>query len=152
MLNPYSILQKYYDSKSELYRILITHSEQVKDKALDIIQKHPEFLVNTKFIEDAALLHDIGVFMCYAPKISSYGEHHYIEHGYLGADLLRKEGLLQHALVAERHTGTGISLETILERDLPLPHRDLCPVSLEEQIICYADKFFKVTTGAHSYY
>ncbi|MDE6336285.1 MAG: phosphohydrolase, partial [Muribaculaceae bacterium] len=23
-----------------------------------------------------------------------------------------------------------------------LPHRDMCPVSIEEKVICYADKFF----------
>ena len=31
------------------------------------------------------------------------------------------------------------------ERDLPVPHRDMLPVSLEEQIICFADKFFSKT-------
>ncbi len=42
----------------------------------------------------------------------------------------------------ERHTGTGLSLETILNRDLPIPKRDMRPQSLEEKIICFADKFF----------
>ena len=66
-------------------------------------------------------------------------------HGYLGAELLRSEGLPRHALVCERHTGTGISLEEIIERNLPLPHRDMVPVSLEEQLICYADIFYSKT-------
>ena len=50
-----------------------------------------------------------------------------------------------YALVCERHTGTGISLEEIIERNLPLPHRDMVPVSLEEQLICYADIFYSKT-------
>ncbi|MBR5825432.1 MAG: phosphohydrolase, partial [Paludibacteraceae bacterium] len=45
----------------------------------------------------------------------------------------------------ERHTGTGLKLADIIARELPVPHRELCPVSLEEQLICYADKFFSKT-------
>ena len=58
---------------------------------------------------------------------------------------MRKEGLPRHALVAERHTGTGLTLKQILERDLPVPHRDMVPVSVEEKIICFADKFYSKT-------
>jgi len=59
--------------------------------------------------------------------------------------LMRKEGFPQHALVCERHSGTGLYRETIEERTLPLPAKDYCPVSLEEQLICFADKFFSKT-------
>jgi uncharacterized protein len=48
-------------------------------------------------------------------------------------------------LVAERHTGTGLTLKQILERDLPVPHRDMIPVSIEEKIVCFADKFYSKT-------
>ena len=50
-----------------------------------------------------------------------------------------------HALVCERHTGTGLTQDYILTNHLPLPHRDLVPVTLEEQLICFADKFFSKT-------
>jgi len=83
--------------------------------------------------------------MCKAPRIHCTGTHDYIEHGYLGAEILRKEGLYKHALVCERHTGVGISLKMILKKQMPLPHRDLLPVSPEEQVICYADKFYSKT-------
>ena len=36
----------------------------------------------------------------------------------------------------------GISAEEVKKRNLPLPLRDMMPVSVEEQIICYADKFY----------
>ena len=36
----------------------------------------------------------------------------------------------------------GISADDVLRFDLPLPERDMAPISIEEQIICYADKFF----------
>ncbi len=94
------------------------------------------------FIHEAAMLHDIGVFLCHAPEIGCYGDAPYICHGYLGADLMRREGYPRHALVCERHTGTGLSLELIRQRNLPVPHRDMRPQSLEEQLICFADKFF----------
>ena len=48
----------------------------------------------------------------------------------------------QHALVCERHVGIGITIEEIRLHNLPLPQRDMIPISIEEQIICYADKFF----------
>jgi uncharacterized protein len=38
--------------------------------------------------------------------------------------------------------GGGLSAREILSRRLPLPARDMLPVTLEEEIICYADKFF----------
>ena len=48
-------------------------------------------------------------------------------------------------MVCERHTGMGLTLEWIIESNLPVPHRDMMPVSIEEQIICYADKFYSKT-------
>jgi len=141
-MNPYEIIERYYSRGSELYFLLIKHSEQVRDKALEVAKVHPELGLDSEFVAEAAMLHDIGIFLCNAPRIHCHGECEYIEHGYLGADILRKEGYHKHALVCERHTGTGISLEKIVERGLPLPHRDMLPVSMEEQVICYADKFY----------
>lgn len=145
MINPLKIIEKYYPQGSEVYYILVTHSNNVKNKALEIAYQHPDLNVDIQFIAEAAMLHDIGIFMCDAPRIHCFGTHHYIEHGYLGADLLRAEGLPRHALVCERHTGTGLSMEKTLKDGLPLPHRDMLPVSMEEQLICYADKFFSKT-------
>lgn len=116
------------------------------ERAVAIVDKHPEWvaqgIVDRDFIYEAAMLHDIGILYCQAPKIHCMGEHKYIEHGYLGAEILRAEGLDKHALVAERHTGTGITIEQVEREDLPIPLRDYCPVSIEEKIICYADKFY----------
>ena len=145
MNNPFEIINKYYPVDSKIHFILLKHSEQVKDKALKIVEMHPEFNFDKQFVSEAAMLHDIGIFKCDAPRIFCHGTHQYIEHGYLGAELLRSEGLPRHALVCERHTGVGLSLELILRNKMPLPHRDLIPVSLEEQLICYADKFFSKT-------
>ena len=146
------LIDKYYADSPELRHVLLTHSRQVADRALRIVDAHPEWtngegangecLVDRQFIEEAAMLHDIGIIFCDAPKIHCVGPHKYIEHGYLGAELLRREGLEKHALVAERHTGTGITIEQVEREELPIPERDYCPQSLEEKIICYADKFY----------
>ncbi|MCE1154722.1 MAG: HD domain-containing protein [Bacteroidales bacterium] len=144
-MNPETIIGKHYRPGTELYHILITHSRQVRDKALRVLDKHPELQADRQFITEAAMLHDIGIYLCNAPRIHCFGTHHYLQHGYLGAELLRNEGFPRHALVCERHTGAGISLGQIKERNLPLPHRDMRPVSLEEKIICYADKFYSKT-------
>jgi uncharacterized protein len=144
-MNPLAIIEKYYDTQSDAYQILIKHSRSVAGKALAIADAHPEKAWDLKFIEEAAMLHDIGIIFCHAPDIDCHGTYEYICHGYLGADLLRKEGYPRHALVCERHTGTGILLKMIEENDLPLPHRDFLPVSAEEQLICFADKFFSKT-------
>lgn len=145
VLNPLEIISKYYAPSSEAYRILIAHSKQVADKALMLAAMHSELRIDVCFVEEAAMLHDIGVFLCDAPGIDCHGDAPYICHGYLGADLLRKEGLERHALVCERHTGAGISLDMIVKNNLPLPHRDMLPLSIEEQLICFADKFFSKT-------
>ena len=140
-----AIIDKYYPEDNELKHILVTHSRSVADKALWIAQTHPELELDKQFLEEAALLHDIGVFLTDAPGIHCYGTHPYICHGDLGSQLLQKEGYMRHALVCERHTGAGMSLQSILEQNLPVPHREMVPVSLEEQVICFADKFFSKT-------
>ncbi|MGD9077772.1 MAG: phosphohydrolase, partial [Desulfobacterales bacterium] len=71
-----------------------------------------------------------------------FGKHPYICHGILGGELLKAKGQSELALVCERHVGVGISKEDIQRHNLPLPNRDMIPISIEEQIICYADKFF----------
>jgi len=45
-------------------------------------------------------------------------------------------------MVCERHVGVGITAEEIRHHNLPLPARDMVPISIEEQVICFADKFF----------
>ena len=144
-MNPLTLIDKFYPEENELKHILLVHSRSVTDKALALAKKHPELDLDLNFIEEAAMLHDIGIFLTDAPDIQCFGTHPSICHGYLGTDLVRKEGFPRHALVCERHTGAGLSLQDIEEQNLPVPHRDMLPVSLEEEIICFADKFFSKT-------
>ena len=138
-----SIIDKYYPSENELRRILLLHSRQVADRCLLIAKKHPELRLDKEFLEEAAMLHDIGIFRCNAPSIQCFGTEPYICHGYIGGQILRDEGLVRHALVCERHTGTGLTREQIERQKLPLPlDRSYEPDVMEEQVVCYADKFY----------
>ena len=140
-----AIIDKYYPEENELRRILMIHSRSVADKALAIAEAHPELHIDKQFVEEAAMLHDIGIFRTNAPSIQCFGTEPYICHGTIGAQLMREEGFPQHALVCERHTGSGLSLLEIERQNLPVPHHDMLPLSLEEKLICYADKFFSKT-------
>lgn len=142
---PIDLLKKYYPEGSEVYHIMESHARSVTQKALELAAKHPEYNMDLTFIEEAAMLHDIGCFLTNAPAIHCFGTNPYICHGYLGSEILRNEGLPRHALVAERHTGSGLSFNHIIKKELPLPARDMCPVSLEEKLICFADKFYSKT-------
>ena len=130
-----SIINKYYPADDELRRVLLQHSRQVADRCLQIVKKHRELPVDVQFLEEAAMLHDIGIYQCDAPSIHCHGREPYIKHGPIGGDLLRQEGFQRHARVAERHTGTG------------LPGYE--PETLEEQLVCYADKFFSKSSPDH---
>lgn len=136
------IIYKYYPEDDELRRLLLKHSRQVADRCLQIAAKHRELPVDVQFLEEAAMLHDIGICRCHAPGICCQGTEPYIKHGTIGAEMLRAEGLPRHARVAERHTGTGLTRQQIVSQQLPLPAEDLVPETLEEQIVCYADKFY----------
>lgn len=124
-----AIIDKYYpEESSELRQLLIKHSRQVADRCLQICDRHPELKIDRQFVEEAAMLHDIGIRWCDAPSIFCHGTEPYLRHGPIGGELLRKEGWPRHARVAERHTGTGLP--------------GLEPEELEEQVVCYADKFY----------
>ena len=91
------------------------------------------------------MLHDIGIFKCDAAGIQCFGIEPYICHGRIGAELLRSEGFPRHARVCERHTGAGITKAQVIAQNLPLPQQDFLPETMEEKVICYADKFFSKT-------
>lgn len=141
-MNYQKIIDKYYTENDALKALLIKHSRQVADRCLAICDRHPELGLDRDFLEEAAMLHDIGIRWCHAPSILCMGEQPYIRHGLIGGKILREEGLPRHARVCERHTGTGLTREQINRQQLPLPEEDFSPETMEEQLVCYADKFY----------
>ena len=96
------IINKYYPQDDALRRLLLHHSRQVADRCLQIARKHPELDVDRQFLEEAAMLHDVGIYQCDAPSIHCHGSEPYYE-----------------------------------------------PETLEEQIVCYADKFYSKSNPDH---
>lgn len=140
-----NLLARYLAGES--LQIVLEHSRYVAALALGVCDHLALGDDGRVFIEEAALLHDIGVSQVYAPDIGLNGTHPYILHGVLGRAILEKEGYPLHALVCERHIGVGLTVDDIDRQQLPLPRRDMCPVSLSEQIICFADLFFSKRPG-----
>lgn len=141
MLDIDSIYSRWYSEGSGLWELLHTHCELVAELALECADRH-DLDIDREFVYEAAMLHDIGIFRTHAPGILCEGTEPYICHGVIGRELLDGLGLPRHALVCERHTGAGLTVDDIVRQTLPLPHRDMCPQTIEEQLICYADKFY----------
>lgn len=75
-----------------------------------------------------ALLHDIGRSRTQA-----------VNHGLVGAELLEKEGVDGRvAQIVRCHVGAGLSPEEA--KRVGLPDMDFVPRTLEERIVCFADK------------
>jgi uncharacterized protein (TIGR00295 family) len=85
-------------------------------------------LVNGDAAVAGALLHDIG-----------RSQTQTVSHGYVGAQILEKEGVDGVVVaIVRRHVGAGISPEEAVL--LGFPPGDYIPRSLEEKIVCFADK------------
>lgn len=141
-MDPLEIIRKHYSGNPEAMRFLLEHSRMVADKALEVARRVAHLKPDLRFIEEAAMLHDIGIIGTRAPMFGCGGDAPYIRHGVIGREMLEAEGLPRHALVCERHVGVGLTVEDIRKNGLPLPPREMSPVSVEEQIVCFADKFF----------
>jgi len=141
-IDPFLIIEKFYQPGTKSYDILVDHSRIVTEKSLDIAGRLPHLNPDLGFIQTAAMLHDIGIFLTRSESIGCFGKAPYVCHGYLGRELLDELGLPpEYGLVSERHTGAGITKENIRLNNLPLPERDMVPISIEEKIICAADKY-----------
>ncbi len=124
---------------------MVEHGLQVAKKALAVADRLATLQPDRDFIYESAMLHDIGMIYTNLPRLGSFGNHPYIVHGILGRVMLEKLGLFRHAMVCERHIGVGLTKEDILQQKLPLPLRNMVPLTLEEKIVCYSDKFFSKT-------
>lgn len=140
-MSPLHLLNKYFPDPSSR-DLVTTHSRLVADKALRLGKALTPTTIDLQFVEEAALLHDIGVCRTNVTRLGGTGHHPYICHGILGREILEGEGLPRHALACERHIGVGLTEADIVIQELPLPLRDMSPVHLEERLVCFADLFF----------
>jgi len=84
--------------------------------------------VNVEAVVAGALLHDIG-----RSQVQT------VSHGYVGAGILEKEGVDDIVVeIVRKHVGAGISPEEAVA--LGFPQGDYIPRTLEQKIVCFADK------------
>lgn len=113
---------------------LVKHSIIVSEVStvLALALKEKGYDIDLGLVRIGGLLHDIG-------RVKAHSVHH----GYLGGKILREMGIDERiARIAERHVGGGISSEEA--KELGLPERRYMPESLEEKIICFADKIVEM--------
>lgn len=114
------------------------HCIVVKEIALGIVkqikEKNPQTDIDTDVVEAGALLHDIG-------RTRTHG----VDHGYRGYILMRDANIDERvARCALVHVLGGFDKEDI-KHEFPADARDeikisLMPKSIEEKIVCLADK------------
>jgi len=142
-LDPLKLLEKFYPPGTLAHRALVRHSRRVAAHAVTVARHLAVTVpVDVRFVEEAALLHDIGILHTDAPEIGCFGPLPYLAHASKGREMLEAEGLPRHALVCERHVGVGLTAAEIIALKLPLPPREMLPLTLEEEIVAYADLFY----------
>ena len=88
-MNPDDIIDEYYKPGSKAHDILVRHGENVARKAVAVALKVPHLNPDPEFIREAAMLHDIAIFLTDTPKLDCTGTHPYVCHGYLGESFLK---------------------------------------------------------------
>ena len=136
------VIDKYFPPGSLRRKYYLTHVLKVTELAFEIAHEKRLKGLDLRYLFYGSLLHDIGIVETDAPPIGCTGRHPYIAHTWLGRKILEENGFADIALICERHIGVGFTKEEIISMRLPLPHRDMLPVTIEEKLICYADKFY----------
>lgn len=106
------------------------HSIAVSRKAVEIGMKIKRDKVNMELIEIGALLHDIG-------RSKTHG----FNHSLIGGQILKNKGYPKElVLICERHILGGLDADDA--ESVGLPKKDFLPQTIEEKIVCLADKHF----------
>ena len=87
-MNAYSVIDHFYPDNNSFKKLLLLHSNQVREKALQILS-NCKLQLDRTIVENGALLHDIGIGRCHAPSILCNGTEPYLAHGIIGAAMLR---------------------------------------------------------------
>ncbi|HIP24938.1 MAG TPA: TIGR00295 family protein [Archaeoglobus profundus] len=111
------------------------HCIKVAEVALKIAEKIKErgHNIDLELVKKGALLHDIGRAITHDP----------FKHFIMSGDILRKEGFDNKIVkIVERHFSAGVTKDEAVKLRLPVID-NFMPETLEEKIVCYADKIVK---------
>ncbi len=112
---------------------VIRHVEAVSELACEIAEAVSKkgYAVNVELVEVGGLLHDIG-----------RGKTHTVHHAVVGAEIAESLGLPKPVIsIIKKHVGGGITARDA--RKLGWPKDVYVPQTLEEKIVCYADKLIE---------
>lgn len=124
-----------------------THSIIVKKICFNIVDNlnnDVRLRIDKELLEVGALVHDLGVYFCFDEDFNPNKKApDYFYHGWQGEKFLRSQGINDNKILrfTTVHAGVGITKEDIKREKLNLPKKDFIPVSLEEKILTFADKF-----------
>ncbi len=108
---------------------VIRHEMAVSRKAMKMAHSVIDLPVNLELVKIGALVHDIG--RCVSHKF---------DHGIIGADIIRQMGFPESlARIAECHILAGLTAEEA--ESYGLPKKEYLPMTIEEKIVCLADKY-----------
>lgn len=142
----YELHKKYSRGEygDELLDIVWTHSLIVRDIAMQLGNKLIEknIKIDLKLVEIGILIHDIGCYDCDCYKFIKKKVKPYVQHGIIGTKILKNEGFNEEIYrIASLHLGVGITKENIIQNNLSLEIKDFLPITLEEELVAYADNF-----------
>ncbi|MFF3565322.1 HD domain-containing protein [Streptomyces sp. NPDC002574] len=134
-------LHEKHAPSAKAFDLVFTHCEIVWSIAEQLMPASGCGGVDAELVRAGCLLHDIGVYRLFddAGRLDHAG---YVRHGLLGHDLLAAEGFPEPLCrFCSCHTGVGLTAADVLRQGLPLPPADYVPVTREERLVMYADKF-----------
>lgn len=117
---------------------VINHCKAVANIALEITKKFQDkgIQVDSILIEVGALLHDMGRSIT-----------HNVDHAVIGAKIAKEAGLPESVIsIIKRHVGGGITRDEA--KKLGWKDDIYIPLTLEEKIVCYADKLIENSKSA----
>ena len=112
---------------------VVRHVEAVSELAVEMARsiRKRGMSVDVDLVETGALLHDVG-----------RSKTHSVHHAVAGAEIAKSLGLPESVvLIIQRHVGGGIAGREA--RELGWPRGVYIPQTLEEKIVCYADKLIE---------
>ncbi len=116
--------------KTECEPQVIRHCIAVADLAVETANKLEGggLKINVELVEAGALLHDLG-----------RSKNHTVDHALIGAQIAQSLDLPESIIrIIKRHVGAGITAEEA--QRLGWPKDIYSPQTLEEKVVCYADK------------
>jgi uncharacterized protein len=140
----YKLHQKYSKGVNQelMLEAVWGHSLIVRDIAQQLVKnlEKRKIKIDKKMVEIGCLVHDLGCYKCYPFYGRTDGI--YVQHGLAGYKILKKEGFSEEiARMATVHLGVGLVKENVVASGLPLEHKDYIPITLEEELVAYADNF-----------